>query len=153
MRDRWLAMFPGGAMTAFEPDAEHIARALIRTPIRELGEKAMIDVISFAGVATAAGQSCDRMLKGYDPQSSNTRALMAAARFAFERSPAGYVTGDVESRVLFKIESAQDPGVRGGGAVRSGPMAGLPAPGAIELTAGDVELGGRLFDRLAGLRS
>lgn len=154
LRDRWIAIYPVNAMTLFEPDAAPIVHALIRTPMRELRDKALIDVISFTGVATTAAQSCDRMLQGFDPLSSDTRALLSAARFAFDRSPEIYATGDVESRVLFKIESAQNDAVRGGGrAVRSGPGAGVAAAGAIELSDSDVELGDRLFGRLATLRS
>jgi hypothetical protein len=153
LRERWLSMFPVSAMTRFEPDAEFIARALIRTPLAELGHKALIEVISFADVEKSARESADRALTGYDPQTTDARALLAAARFAFEQSPAEYLKGDVESRVLFMIESTDDRvALGGGGAVRGGPPPGA-AGGAVDLTDHDVALGDRLFDQLSTLRS
>jgi hypothetical protein len=163
LRDRWLAMFPTHAMAPFEPDVEHVVRALIRSPMRELsGDKAIMDVISFTAIAPLAIQTCDRMFLDANPQTTDNRALLAAARFAFERSSAGYVSHDVEGRVLLKIRSSLDSKVRGGGAVDfgipglpsvpSGREAGVAAPGVIDLSDHDLDLGGRLFERLTTLR-
>jgi hypothetical protein len=158
LRDRWTGMFPAHANQAYEDDARPIVHALVHTPITELGGSPLVDILSFTPVATIATQSSDRMLKDYDPQSTDARALLAAARFAFETSPTRYVERGVEARVLRVIDKAQDDAFRntpGGasGAAAPPPAGGLAAPGAATPSARDADLGGRLFDRLATLRS
>ena len=152
-------MFPTHANEAYERRGSHHPRPACTRPITELGGSPIVDILSYKPVANSATQSRDRMLQGYDPQSSDARALLAAARFAFETSPTGYVERGVEARVLRVIDEAQDESFRRGNGRAAGPPgpqppAGGPAVGGSAVpSARDADLASQLFDRLATLRS
>jgi hypothetical protein len=129
-------------MPAFEPDVAVLVDALLGGAFPELGGARLPDVIGFAQLDAAAAVDAERLLvKGYQPLSTDPRALFAAGALAFGRDPAAYAALDVAGRVVDRVVACQEAGTRfrgGGGA----------APDADALDARDRAAGAALFELL-----
>ncbi len=109
----WKAAYgPTHAMTAFDADVKGIAEALCETAIPELGGKRFPEVLSFAGLEDESRVAVSRLEKRATPDAGNVRALIAAARLFFAKSPGAY-DDDAQKRVLQVIALSFPPGVRG----------------------------------------
>jgi hypothetical protein len=99
---------------AFAGDVPRVVDRLLWGPYPELGCVALVDVLRFT--ETDHRQSVDaarRLLGGGAPATKNVRHLHAAARLAFDFSPARYDANGVGSSVLMRLDKDRKSGPRG----------------------------------------
>jgi hypothetical protein len=141
-RAAWTGRHPTHAMAAFDPDVGVVVRALLDGPYPELGGVGLTSVVGFQGLHGAAAVDAERLLtKGYEPLSTDPRALFAAGALAFARDPATYAALDVARRVVDRVVECQAAGTR----FRGG---GDAAPDRAALDARDDAAGAALFELL-----
>jgi hypothetical protein len=104
------------------------------------GGKPFSDVLSFAPLQTACDAAVSRLERKADPEPGDVRALVAAARLFFAKSPSAYDKA-AQERVLRTIKLSLPRGVRGTRAISD------------DQKNADVELTDQLIALLAGKES
>lgn len=113
LRKLWTEAYPTHAMTAFEPDIEPVATALVRGPYAQLGPGPLSALISFGADAhQQAVRDARELLNNRPAERDDARALFAAARLAFDANPSDYDKHHVSRRVLLRIADRQTVGRR-----------------------------------------
>lgn len=121
-REEWTAVYGAAhAMPELEPDLEPVVVALLETPLRELGGKALREILSFtAADHQRALSDAGRILNYRNPEASDIRRLAAASRLAFETSPLRYrqpaedapLVPDAQRRILDRFQQMRAVGPR-----------------------------------------
>lgn len=163
----WTDLYPTHAMSAFEPDAERIAKALADGVYPSLGGKSLRALVGFTlADQKAAVLNANLLLSGQDPEAKDPRVLFAAARIAFEKSPVKYAERKGTPALFEHIVKVEKSGVRNTSAAAAGAsttarrksLEAANAPNAPNVAnvadTADAELGERLFEvfRAAGKR-
>lgn len=113
---RWAGTYDQGAGADFADDVPAIAHALIATRYRGLGGRSLKDIQPFdQAMHELADKTARDALARRSLQAADARALIAAARLAYDRDGPGYVGSDVPARILRRVGAAQEVGVRGRG--------------------------------------
>ena len=99
-------------MERFEPDVEHVARALLEGPYPQLGGVALTKVISFGAAEAEQAQTVVLALKQETLPVAPIRPMVAGARVAFERSPSRYISLNAEQLVLRAVSAGQTAAIR-----------------------------------------
>lgn len=113
----WKAVYgPTHNMSDYDADVDPIAKALVETTFSVFGGKPLTAVLSFAPLQTACDAAVSQLERKADPEPGEVRALVAAARLFFAKSPAAYDKA-AQERVLRTIKLTLPRGVRGTRAV------------------------------------
>jgi hypothetical protein len=122
-------------MSAFRPDCEPVAEALLCSPLAPLGNVALAKVLAFDQVAQRAAeeQACDLLAK-QTPDPADARRLHASVHLAFAANPETFAAAGVAARALNTLWDAQDDGVRG--AAQAAPVEDFAS--ADEATGADI---------------
>jgi hypothetical protein len=135
LEQRWAAYYGGDRMSAFRPDCEPVAEALLCSPLAPLGNVALAKVLAFDQVAQRAAeeQACDLLAK-QTPDPADARRLHASVHLAFAANPETFAAAGVAARALNTLWDAQDDGVRG--AAQAAPVEDFAS--ADEATGADI---------------
>jgi hypothetical protein len=99
-------------MSAFRPDCELVAEALLRTPLAPC-DVALADVLAFDQVAQRGAEDQARdLLATKKPDPTDARRLHAAVHLAFAADPEKFAAAGVADRALSTLWDARDDGVR-----------------------------------------
>ena len=129
-------------MSAFRPDCEPVARALLRSPLSPLGKQvALADVLAFDQVAQdrAEEQACGLLVKK-TPDPGDARRLHASVHLAFAANPETFAATGAAARALSTLWDAQDDGVR----------AGAQAAPVEDFEPVDEAIGAEIYDAMRG---
>jgi hypothetical protein len=114
LRASWTKVYASHAMRSYEDDLPVVAEALLAGPYPELGGVRLDAVLSFSRAQHKdAGTAAEQALRKQPIGARDARALVAAARLAFEREPSGYTSGDAQQRLIQAVKTGQSAGVRG----------------------------------------
>jgi hypothetical protein len=112
LEQRWSAYYDGDLMSAFRPDCELVAEALLRTPLAPC-DVALADVLAFDQVAQRGAEDQARdLLATKKPDPTDARRLHAAVHLAFAADPEKFAAAGVADRALSTLWDARDDGVR-----------------------------------------
>ena len=115
LEQRWSAYYGGDRMSAFRPDCEPVAKALLRSRLSPLGNAALADVLAFDQVAQClAEEQASGLLVKKTPDPKDARRLHASVHLAFAANPKTFADAGVAARALSTLWDAQDDGVRAG---------------------------------------
>jgi hypothetical protein len=111
----WRALFDSHAMPEFVDDTKPIVESLIVGPYPELGNVALMDVLSFSRPNYVhATDAADSLLRnGPLDNVEDVRELYAAARCAFAKEAESYERQNIQASILNKILENREAGVRG----------------------------------------
>lgn len=93
LRAAWAEAGPGDGPEAapFAADVPHVVEALLTRQFPQLGDQTLPTVVTFsAAQQKAASAAAGAVIDGQLPATDDIRCLVAAARIAFDRSPAAY---------------------------------------------------------------
>jgi hypothetical protein len=114
LEQRWWAYYDRDLMSAFRPDCEAVAEALLRSPLAPLGDVALANVLAFDQVAQRGAEDQARgLLVRKTPDPTDARRLHASVHLAFAADPETFAAAGVAARALSTLWDAQDDGVRG----------------------------------------
>lgn len=120
---RWQDVYQNHGATEFEADVGIVASALIATPFDSLNRSSLAALNLFTDAMQARAVASARDALGREqPRADDVRTLIAAARLAYDSGDSRYLEHDVPSRILRKVQTSQELGVRGSG--RTGPSEG-----------------------------
>jgi hypothetical protein len=121
LEQRWSAYYSGDRMSAFLPDCEPVAEALLCSPLAPLGDVALANVLAFDQVAQRAAEEQARgLLLKMTPDPADARRLHASVHLAVAADPETFADAGAAARALNTLWDAQDEGVRG--APRAAPV-------------------------------
>ena len=114
LEQRWSAYYGRDLMSAFRPDCERVAKALLQSPLAPLGGDALANVLAFDQVAQRDAEDQARgLLVRKTPDPTDARRLHASVHLAFAADPETFAAAGVATRALSTLWDAQDDGVRG----------------------------------------
>lgn len=104
------------AMQAYDADVEHVVRALVTAKLPELGDRSFVDIVVFdEDMQERAGSAASAAVSRNALETDDPRELMAAARLAFEQTPAAFhakKAGGAGPAAYLLSHLKQDQGVR-----------------------------------------
>lgn len=101
------------AMTAFEPDVEHVVSAIVDGVYPEFKNKTLRAIVGFTkSDQENAVKDSERLLNGNAPASTNIRSLLAAARLGYTTDPQRYKEKKAHNLILTAVPNIQTMGVR-----------------------------------------
>jgi hypothetical protein len=113
LHDRWFEAYPTHAMTEYEPDVEPVVDCVLAGPYPQLGGEGLQSLMTFSGeMQESAEKSASRLVIGAKPYATDPRVLFSAARQAYEREPADYLSKRCADQVVQKVREARATGVR-----------------------------------------
>ncbi|MET0133690.1 MAG: hypothetical protein ABW215_08860 [Kibdelosporangium sp.] len=140
----WLEVNPAGG--PFVADAGALVDGLLHGRYPQFADRLLPDVIAFTPRQHRdAGVAAKSVLRGQIPPTGDVRALVAAARLAFDRDPAGFVAsrpGRRSAQELIVDRIAKSVGDKPRSAVREVGQ---------EVAADDRAAGSALYDLMTGL--
>jgi hypothetical protein len=113
LHDLWFEAYPTHEMTEYEPDIEPVVDWVLTGPYPQLGGEGLQSLMTFTReMQESAENSAARLVIGAEPYATDPRVLFAAARQAYERQPAEYLSKRHADQVVQKVRDGRMAGVR-----------------------------------------
>lgn len=142
LTDGWWSVHPAHALAACDADVQTLVDALLTGPYPPFGSVPLTAVLSFEPLRYETEVDAARLAEPLQPQSSDPRALLAAATLVFTEHPDVYQERRVAEQTLRRIREVQSTGTRFRSQVADRPV----------LVEADRVAATRLHERLAELR-